>query len=62
MTSATLSDGTTWCTCSSDPHHLDSRGTPVPSRQPVVLIADALSPATVAALGDGFDVLFGAEE
>ena len=28
----------------------------MPPRQPVVLIADALSPATVAALGDGFDV------
>ena len=28
----------------------------MPSRQPVVLISDALSPATVAALGDGFDV------
>ncbi len=28
----------------------------MPSRHPVVLIADALSPATVAALGDGFDV------
>ena len=28
----------------------------MPPRQPVVLISDALSPATVAALGDGFDV------